>query len=163
VLFLKQKDPIAACSGKEHIMNLSFKKEPIKKVGNDIFAFDFLQAEQFGIELYQSDSKPIILRSAAVSADGTLYLNTKHEDFSRLLEIYELFNDTTTEDLIKIYKLYDINYPEIRELEDVDKYRGIARGEAMTKMFLKMELLRREYKTAKVQPLLNLLFHGECD
>lgn len=144
-------------------MNLSLKKEPIKKISSDTFAIDFSQARQYDVELFQDNSRPITSSSVAVSTDGTLYLNTKHKDYKSMKEVYEIFSDVSTENLIKIYKMYDSKCPDVHELEDVDKYIGKARGNAMTKMLLKIELLRRDYKSAKVQPLLNLLLHGECD
>lgn len=141
-------------------MNVSFKKDPIKKIGSDTFAIDFSQAEQLGIKLYQG-GKPNTSSSVAVSMDGTLYLNTKNEDYPAMREVYETFSEASTENMIKAYTLFDAKYPDAKEPEDIDKYNGIARGEAIVKVMLKYELLRREYKAVKIQPLINLLFHGE--
>jgi hypothetical protein len=144
-------------------MNLSLKKEFVKKIGSDTFAIDFGQAEQLSIKLHQNSDNLIESSSMAVSMDGTLYLNLKHKDYQVLREIYEMFNDASTENLIMAYKIYDTKYPDVYEPEDVDNFKGKFKGEAMAKVLLKYELLRREYKAAKIQPLMNLLFHGECN
>lgn len=144
-------------------MSLNFTFEPIKKVGRDTYALDFAKANKFGIELYNEGSDPIENSSVTVSNDGTLYLNTKHKHYQLMKEIYEMFDDASTENLIMLYKMYDSKCPDVRKVEDIDKCTGKAKGDAIIKMMLKYELKRREYKSARVQPLLNMLVHGEND
>ena len=144
-------------------MNMNLKKEPIKRIGSDTFAINFNKADQLDIKLYQDNSVPITSSSIALSVDGTLYLNTKHKDYSKMKKVYEIFDSASSENLIKIYKMYDTKYPDVRKPEDIDSIGGMAKGDAIVKILLKYELLRREYISAKVKPLLSLLFHGERD
>jgi hypothetical protein len=142
-------------------MNLGTKH--IKKIGSDIFAFDFRRAKEYGIELELETYNSSEFGFIAISKDGTLFLNTKHEAYHRVKSIYQMFGDASTDNLIQLYKMYDSKCPDVRDVEDIDKYTWKYNGDGMIKIMLKYELLRREYKSARVQPLMNMLLHGECD
>jgi len=134
--------------------------ESIKKIGRETFAIDFAKAEQLGIELYQDKNIPLNSSSITLSKDGILYLNVKHKDYRKLKKVYMLLSNVSTDDLIKIYKIYDSKYPDVHKLGDIEKYKGKVRGDAIIKIILKLELLRRECKSVMIQPLLNLLLHS---
>lgn len=139
---------------------MNLKTKPIEKIGNDVFAINFKKAERLGIELFADNGRNIKYSSAAVSKSGDLYINNCHKDYQVLKAFYMLLDSATTDDLIKIYKLYDSRYPDCNSFEDIDKYSDeTARAGAMNKVLLKIELIRREYKINKTQTLLNLLFH----
>lgn len=134
--------------------------EPIEKINNDIFALDFKKGGRLGVKFILNDYKTIMASSITISSNGDLLINKRHEDYPIIKEFYSILGDATTENLIKIYKMYDSMFPNCNSLEDASKYSDDdTRGKIICKILIKIELLRREQIMYRTQALLSLLLH----
>lgn len=127
----------------------------IEKICDDIFAFEFDKAKEFGVTVVKGDYQEMGNLILYDRTKGRLYVNKSFEEFHCIKLALQILNKTPTDVITTDYMELEQTMPLIKEFKDVYIYSDVkVQALALTKLLMEIELDRRTIGEKKIKSIL---------